>query len=618
MDRIPENDLFEPARVSGERYRADVPDTLDLAERCRLGLHGLAGTTDPGCYYQIWFIGNWGVRQPYLLHNAADATCTPKFAESFPLLRTACGSEEYLDVETQQMANLLANISPDDGLYYAVWKPDRPWHSDYMPDFYDSAPEDWAWVGGVGRMARAMMAWQARDGDSRWDDRLRAMARGAAKVAIFRDDYAYYPDGGHSHQFAYPRSGWQRTDEPRSDTESGEGSVLDTMGHPIYGLSKWYMRSGDEEALELARKLTVFATLPKMWGGLTEEIGVHGGEQGHFHSHNHGHMAALRGLLEYAVAAQDTRVMEFVRRSYEHLRTYMVPRSGWFPSNGVGTGAGCYAEGCNVGDLVALGIRLSQARLGDYWDDVDAVVRNLLVEQQLTDAEKLRRVAEASPVRHEENPLAGQVTTENMPERLVGVFASASVANHLPGGSVGGCCSGNATQGLYYAWEGALRCEGDTAQINLLVNRASHLADVDSCLPYEGKVVIHNKGARRITVRILSWIDRRELQATVAGQLRPLDWVGSYLILDDLKPEDEIVLRFPVTETSVSYTAHHRVWRRETVYTYTFRGSTVVNVTPEDTSLRNIAIYDREHMRSDVAPRQNVTRFVPDKVFRDW
>jgi hypothetical protein len=38
-----------------------------------------------------------------------------------------------------------------------------------------------------------------------------------------------------------------------------------------------------------------------------------------------------------------------------------------------------------VGDMVGLGIRLSDAGLGDYWDDVDAVVRNQLVEQQLTD-----------------------------------------------------------------------------------------------------------------------------------------------------------------------------------------------------------------------------------------
>jgi hypothetical protein len=41
-----------------------------------------------------------------------------------------------------------------------------------------------------------------------------------------------------------------------------------------------------------------------------------------------------------------------------------------------------------------------------------------------------------------------------------------------------------------------VREDGDTAQGNLLVNRAAALLDVDSWLPYEGRVVVHNKGAR--------------------------------------------------------------------------------------------------------------------------
>ena len=613
-----ETDLLQPPAAHGERYEAVVPDTLDLSERCRLGLHGLAGTTDPDCYYQMWFAAVYATREPYLSHSGADGSCTPKFAESFPLLRTACGSQDYLEMETQQMAHLVRNVSSDDGLYYTVWKPDRPWHSNYMPHFYAAAREDFSWVGAVGRMMRAMMAWQARDGDPRWDDRLRAMARGAAKIAFYRDDYAYYPDGGHSHQFAYPRSGWVTTDEPQSDTESGEGSVLDSLGHPIYGLARWYMQSGDKEALELARKLTSFCMLPKMWGGLAEEVGVHGGEQGHFHSHNHGHMAALRGILAYGMATLDPRVLEFVRRNYEHLRTYMIPRIGWFPANGIGDGAWCQAEGCNLGDQIALGIRLSDLGVGDYWEDVDGLVRNLLMEQQLVDADKLRAVAAASPLRPEGTPLPGQETAEGMPERIVGILASGAAANSLPAGGVLGCCTANATQGLYYAWEGALRCQGDTAQVNLLVNRASRLADVDSYLPYEGKVVIHNKGARRISVRVLSWIDRRELQLSVSGQARPLSPVGNYLVVDELKPGDEIVLRFPVPESKASYTAHHRVWRRERVYTYTLRGSTVVDVTPKETSPCNIPIYDRGDMRQDPVPMKKAVRFVPDQVIVDW
>jgi hypothetical protein len=515
-----------------------------------------------------------------------------------------------------QMAHLLAAISPDDGLYYSVWKPDRPWHSTHPTGLYADSPEDFAWVGALGRMMRAMLTWRERDGDARWDGRVQAMARGLAKIAIYRDNYAYYPDGGHGQQFTYPRSGWTNTREPQSDLESGEGSVLDTIGHVIYGLARWAMTSGDAEALDLAEKITTFAMHPKMWGGLSEEIAVHGGEQGHFHTHPHAHMVGLRGILEYGWAVLDPRVLEFVRRSYENLRTRMIPRTGWFPANGVA--ANTYAEGCNVGDLVALGIRLSDLGLGDYWEDVDAVTRNLLVEQQIVDADKLRAVAEASPKRAERSALAGQETSAGMPERLVGAYSSEATANSLAAGGVGGCCTANATQGLYFAWEGALRCEGDVAQVNLLINRASRLVDVDSYLPYDGKVLLQNKAARRIAVRILSWIDRKQLRLTVDGQNRAQSWVGSYLVIDDLKPGAAIALTFPISESQVSYTAHHRVWRHERVYTYTFRGSTVVDVSPKETNPRNIPIFERAQMCQGPAPMKRVTRFVPNTVLRQW
>ena len=56
------------------------------------------------------------------------------------------------------------------------------------------------------------------------------------------------------------------------------------------------------------------------------------------------------------------------------------------------------------------------------------------------------------------------------------------------------------------------------AQVNLLLNRASPWLDVDSCLPYEGKVVIRNKTAKRLYVRIPLWVNKREVQCHVKGR----------------------------------------------------------------------------------------------------
>ena len=48
-------------------------------------------------------------------------------------------------------------------------------------------------------------------------------------------------------------------------------------------------------------------------------------------------------------------------------------------------------EGCFLGDLVALTIKLAESGYGDYWEDADRVIRNHLIESQITDREVLER-----------------------------------------------------------------------------------------------------------------------------------------------------------------------------------------------------------------------------------
>ena len=120
-----------------------------------------------------------------------------------------------------------------------------------------------------------------------------------------------------------------------------------------------------------------------------------GPEMGHWCSHFHARSIGIRGMLEYAMAAHDVRVLEFVRRYYEFSLTQGIARIGYIDTHPSSTDE---CEGCGLGDLVALGIRLSDAGMGDYWDDVDACVRNRLVEQQFTDAKILEQISANSPI----------------------------------------------------------------------------------------------------------------------------------------------------------------------------------------------------------------------------
>jgi len=618
----------------GTHYETLVPDTLDLADRARIALNGLGGTIDPDCGYSMFFSVSYACRTPYMRHQgSADITCDPKFGESFPLMRIMCGSDVHADVEAAHRSELMSRLCLEDGLYYNVVREDRPWSLGYNPAFDGNlGGDDLSNVGACGRMLRALVTWREREGDPGLDPHIRALVRGLSNVAVCRDDYAFYPMGV-GEPFSRPRAGWPDAEEPVSETEGGEGSVVAYHGNQIQGLMRWYALSGDAQALALAGKLARFCVLPRFWGGIvdlegsgahlvghvapgrSDPPGVAGAEQGHWYTHFHARAIALRGVLEYARATQDARMMEFVRRAYDFTSSMGIPRLGWvncWPARNVAV------EACALGDLVALGIRLSDAGMGDYWDDVDAVVRNHLIEQQLVRADLLERIRENSPARGDVGALPGQESTHDVIARSLGNFAGAATPADIPSPWVMQCCTGNATQGLYYAWEGIVRADGDSAQVNLLLNRASPWLDVDSFLPFEGRVEIHVRTARQVAVRIPWWVRRPDLRTELNRQVVVGVWAGNYLAFRGLHPGDRLDLRFPVPESTASYTAAAHIPGQECVYTLSLRGSTVLAVSPHDGQPTTYPLYQREAMRSAEAPVKRVTQFIADGTVTGW
>ena len=625
-----------PTVIRGQSRAADVPDTLDLAARGALALNGLGGNIDPDLltmYGLIFFCA----KRPHFSHWAsAETLCDPKFGESFPLMRIMSGSDQHANLERRFRDALLGRV--DDGLYWDRVNPRRPWRNSYAPGFYgEGRNEDFCTVPGAGRLLRCLLVWRELGGGLDCDRLLEDLCGGLRRILVVKGDYGYYPEkGGWGEPCAYPRSGWLNTDEAKNDTEGGEGAVTCMHGHQLYGAAHWYERSGSPVALDLATKLANYCLLPRFWGGVPDPAGdrkglpghvapcqpdppfTAGAEQGHWYSHFHARAIALRALLAHGRATADQRILEFVRRAYEFTLSQGIPRMGWINCY---PGAMNHMEGCALGDMVGLGIRLSDAGLGDYWDDVDAVVRNQLIEQQLTDASALDRIVaqfQDQPDPASQEKLPGKLCFDDIISRSLGCFAGTALPTSVPRPWVMHCCTGNATQGLYYAWEGALREDGDRATVNLLLNRAGRLVDVDSELPHAGRALIRNHAARRVALRVPAWAPRCDVRLRVGGTDRPLDWVGQHLLVPDLKPGDVIELTFPVCETTARYTVNSRS-PAETVYTCTFRGSTLVDIAPRDTAPTSLPLYRRDALRGvDTAPRRQVRRFIPDRVVRDW
>jgi DUF1680 family protein len=129
--------------------------------------------------------------------------------------------------------------------------------------------------------------------------------------------------------------------------------------------------------------------------------------------------------------------------------------------------------------------------------------------------------------------------------------------------------------------------------------------DVSSYLPYEGKVVLTNKQARRAAVRIPRWVDRAVIQARVNGKSATTSWIGNYLVVDGLRPKDIIVLDFPIVERTAKYTMAF-----DRTYAFQFKGNTVVDVSPRDTNPTGYPVYLRDHFQQTSAPMIKANQYV--------
>ena len=595
--------------VAGERYQATVPDTLDLATRAALAINALTRTTDSTHNYESYQCANFNVRPPYMNHSWGGP-CLQKPAEALPMMRVMSGSEQNLEVDRAMVEGLLSDID-DDGLWWLKTE-GRPWRA-------ETFKEDNVFVCAHARLMLALLAWYAVDGDSKWLETVQRMADGLGKLAVHHDGIAFYPDE------QYYRSGWKNVDASRPESGwGGRWTIAD--GVAIRALSRWYATSGDEASLDLARKLVKGALKPANWVPTQEPKMIVSAEHAHWRGHFHATTMRVMGLLEYALATNDARMKRFVRDFYEYGRNFGISRLGFVPA--VGGDHGSYVdrpqvnEGCATADMIWLAVGLCDSGVGDYWEDIDQAVRNHLVENQLLRADLLEEISAAGP-EHVIDPRT--MTDDDVIARNIGSFSAGADPTMLfPMWTM--CCVGNCSVALYRGWESILRHNEGVVQVNLLLNRASPWLDVDSYLPYNGKVVLKNKKAGRVHVRVPLWADKGATRSRINGKGVPPAWLNNYLVFGGLSANDVITVEFPMVET----TEQHTEPTYQTTFTCQMRGNTLVDISPrretpswetvgQDDGVTSVLskgypIYEREHLKGDEAPMREVTRYVSPEV----
>ena len=637
--------LYEMPAYRGRYYNVWVPDTLDLAERARISLAGaLTRQCDPLHDYETYQEAEIAGHPPFMYHSFHDFNgCQPKYLEILPLFRLMTGSSVNMDSDIG-MFNALLRMTGPDGLVYSPVE-GRPWA---LFDCWNSVlrgvnmpPSDVKQIFSLwphGRSIITLCTWLSRDPDNPLlTEPMQAMIQGTPKYGLEHKDFLWYPceliyrtpdkilaaAGTYGGSASAPVPLEQAFAEAAAKEFQASPMACCDAGPTLQGFARYFRMTGDERVGQVTGQLARYVRQA------FREDGSFSPAWGHTHSN----CFSLMGLLDYADLFGNDEFKQVAKGGYEYGRRGGVPLLGYYPHfTGDGIADSGAAEGCNLGDMVILAVKLSELGVAAYWVDVDMAVRNHLVETQLTDVEWLHDTApgqtsqaaaipgqavqdpvEASrgrvlgirPASEVEHllPIPGFVVDQDVPERIRGCFSSAVQINDWPRSNVSSCCTANGNRAFYYAWRGILKYEQDLLKVNLLLNRASPWADINSHLPYQGRVDIHMKKSSRVKVRIPLFVEQGTVKLTVDGAERPFGWEGRYLDCGGVNAGQMVKISFPLEERTVVVQGP---FGKVPSITLILKGNDVVDMRPVGVQHR---LYKRDHYRQNETKWVQRTRF---------
>ena len=594
---------LELPEYRGASYEALVPDTLDIQERALLGINGTTSPTDPERDYELYWLVSFYRNPPGMYHQIHDHVQS-KFLESVPLLRTMTGSHHNIHVDRRWFEVLLHWQGPD-GCFYEPVDRKRPWSDTTFFDFYPTSDLGHYAIPNVCsvRMAAAALLHKLT-GDEGWKESSLRAANGLLRRCLPCEDHLYLPEIVFGPHTPVDPTAPKIAATPNVDVSSSH--VVDNAqlacneGWTGQALVQVYRTLGCEEALDVAGKL--------LKGSAFHSVAFDSDTAEFINSpHFHAHTRVLLGMTEYAMETGDAEFWDFIGRGYAWGKRYGEPLVGFFPE-WVRANKRCSCELCGLAEMIALAIKISQAGRDDLWDDADRWIRNHFAEGQLTEISWIDRRIHRRPGIAPQPPETEWPDAEHrVAERHVGAFGGWLSGNEW-GNNIMHCCTGNSTRALYYIWNGICDVQDDRLQVNLLMNRSSRWADIDSHVPHKGQVDVKVKRPlERCSVRIPAGVRAEDTLYLLDGERRIPQWDGRYCHAGRVTSGQTISVCFPLD------TRQELAYIEKVPHTYTLKGTTAIDVDPPG---RDGAIYRREHYRQDETRWKKVTRFVPEQEFR--
>ena len=618
---------FKTPDYPGKYYDTVVPATLDLAERARMAAHAVTSMTNPNLFYEQYFTVTHMSQPPAMDHNASDMHGHGKFMEVLPLMRMMSGSMENMEVERAWMDVTLKMQGPD-GLIY-VPTTGRTWILPPNMDVASGSPGYDTFEGkhfcllgySTARSLAALLMYAQKDPEGPWAEAAEKLAKGYEKVLLEEGDNAYL------------FSTWMT---PGRKIEKQEKHPFNEFAY-LAGAQAWisqylsmYDRAADyPRASELGEKMMNYnmnvIEYNEPSGRFKHSKGVGAGEMKGHYAHFHTHAMNILACL-YAHMQQDNEaLLDRAVKAYEYGVSQGNRTLGFFPMVTYDKYVGAQtAETCQVADMVVAAVTLSKLGV-DRWEDADRWTRNQLAENQLTQIGWLTDghidySRSETPAGFFDNP--GQRTTDRVPERTLGAFAGWPTPNDWVGAedwwggdthrifyTIMNCCTGSGCRALYSVWRDMIAFEDGKLTVNLLFNRASQWADIDSYIPYTGRVDFKIKKKIDLAARLPEWVDLDAVKVSINNKdIEPI-FEGRYAQIGKLKKGQVVTMTFPIAERTEKFNIEGFD------YTFVIRGNDVVSVDPPG---KYYPMYQRGHYRQGAPMYRKVTRFVSDEPDFTW
>ena len=182
----------------GERYEAQVPDTLDLTDNARFAINAYTRMLDPAMDYRFFGNANF-VRKPPLLWLGGPYGGISKHLESLPLMRIMSGSSYNVEMDKKFMEGRL-HLAGEDGFFYAPWSK-VAWMTGYLSgapvgvDIVTQTKQPHVEIWEEGRMIIALCMWYQHDKNPLWQELIEKKINRLSELAVWKEDYCYFSRG---------------------------------------------------------------------------------------------------------------------------------------------------------------------------------------------------------------------------------------------------------------------------------------------------------------------------------------------------------------------------------------------------------------------------------------